>query len=55
MGCDIIRIDKCDNWQLIVGGNPLIPLTPSQGDERRGISGLGSGFNNPFNVYAWQI
>ena len=55
MGCDIIRIDKYDNWQLIVGGNPLIPLTPSEGIERRSFSGLGSGFNNPFNVYAWQI
>jgi hypothetical protein len=55
MGCDIIRIDKYDNWQLIVGGNPLIPLTPSEWNERRGLSGLGSGFNNPFNVYAWQI
>lgn len=55
MGCDIIRIDKHDNWQLIVGGNPLIPLTPTEGEERIGLSGLGSGFNNPFNVYAWQI
>lgn len=55
MGCDIIRIDKHDNWQLIVGGNPLIPLVPSEGEGRRSLSGLGSGFNNPFNVYAWQI
>ena len=54
MGCDIIRIDKRDNWQLVVGGNPLIPLT-SEGEERTSLSGLGSGFNNPFNVYAWQI
>ncbi|MDF2883102.1 MAG: hypothetical protein K0R54_3659 [Clostridiaceae bacterium] len=55
MGCDIIRIDKYDNWQLIVGGNPLIPLTPSDREKRKSLSGLGSGFNNPFNVYAWQI
>lgn len=55
-GCDVIRIDKHDNWQLIVGGNPLIPLTtPDKENNRRSLSGLGSGFNNPFNVYAWQI
>jgi hypothetical protein len=55
MGCDIIRIDKCDNWQLIVGGNPLIALTSPTGQKLQSLSGLGSGFNNPFNVYAWQI
>ncbi len=48
MGCDIIRIDEYDNWQVIVGGNPLTP-------EYTSLSGLGSGFNNPFNVYGWQI
>ena len=53
MGCDIIRIDKYDNWQLLVGGIPSMPLFSS--DERRSLSGLGAGFNNPFNVYGWQI
>ncbi|MGI6684458.1 MAG: hypothetical protein ACOX47_03000 [Bacillota bacterium] len=24
MGCDIVRIDKNDNWRVVVGGNPLI-------------------------------
>lgn len=52
-GCDIVRIDKNDNWQIVVGGNPLIPFN-SEG-EQKSLSGLGSGFNNPFNVYAWQI
>ena len=52
-GCDIVRIDKNDNWQIVVGGNPLIPFN-SEG-EQISLSGLGSGFNNPFNVYAWQI
>lgn len=47
-GCDIIRINKCDEWDLIVGGSPLW-------SGRESLSGLGSGFNNPFNVYAWQI
>lgn len=54
-GCDIIRIDKRDNWELVVGGRPLIPSTPSKGQRGNSISGLRSGFNNPFNVYAWQI
>lgn len=53
MGCDIIRIDKNDNWQMVVGGIPSIPLSAS--DELRSLSRLGSGFNNPFNVYGWQI
>ncbi|MEG1255344.1 hypothetical protein [Clostridium sp.] len=55
LGCDIIRINKNDNWELVVGGKPLIPSIPSKGSRGESISGLGSGFNNPFNVYAWQI
>ncbi|MGI5911039.1 MAG: hypothetical protein ACOX6E_00460 [Syntrophomonadaceae bacterium] len=55
MGCDIIRIDKNDNWQLVVGGNPLISLNSSVDENYRSLTGLGSGFNNPFNVYGWQI
>ncbi|MEA4988165.1 MAG: hypothetical protein VB095_08905 [Anaerovorax sp.] len=55
LGCDLIRIDKDDNWELVVGGMPLSPSTPSKGERKKSLSGLGSGFNNPFNVYAWQI
>lgn len=40
-GCDIVRIDKYDNWEIVVGPNS--------------ISGIWSGFFNPFNVYAWQM
>lgn len=54
-GCDVIRIDKNDNWQLIVGGEPLIATKPSVGERGKSLSGLMSGFNNPLNVYAWQI
>ncbi|MCX7746203.1 MAG: hypothetical protein N2645_04830 [Clostridia bacterium] len=54
-GCDIIRINKHDDWELIVGGNPFLPNTSSAGTAQKCASGLGSGFNNPFNVYAWQI
>lgn len=54
-GFDMIRIDKCDNWQLVVGGKPLIPSEPTTGKRTKSLSGYNSGFNNPFNVYAWQI
>jgi hypothetical protein len=54
-GCDIIRINKNDDWQLIVGGNPFFPLTELSENVQQSASGFGSGFNNPFNVYAWQI
>ena len=55
MGCDVVRIDKNDDWQLVVGGNPLIPFDPSEEKVCGGYSGTGSGFSNPFSVYAWQI
>ncbi|MGL5379278.1 hypothetical protein [Clostridium sp.] len=55
MGCDIIRIDKRDMWQLVVGGPALIPSQPTNGVRGRSISGYAQGFSNPFNVYAWQI
>lgn len=55
MGCDIIRISPNDSWQLVIGSKPIIPSAPSKGIRNNSLSGLNSGFNNPFNVYAWQI
>ncbi|MEG2017296.1 MAG: hypothetical protein RR128_02410 [Clostridium sp.] len=55
MGFDLIRIDKRDNWRLIVGGIPFEPVQPTKGKRGRSASGYWSGFSNPFNVYAWQI
>ncbi|WP_324824050.1 hypothetical protein [Sinanaerobacter sp. ZZT-01] len=55
LGCDVLRIDQKDRWELVVGGRPLLPSTPSTGTRKESLSGLGSGFNNPFNVYAWQM
>ncbi|MCC3868170.1 hypothetical protein [Terrisporobacter mayombei] len=40
-GCDIVRIDKNDHYEEVIGPNS--------------VSGIWSGFYNPFNVYAWQI
>lgn len=54
-GFDLIRIDKNDNWQLVVGGKPLSPSVPSKGKRNKSLSGFNSGFNNMFNVYGWQI
>ncbi len=55
LGCDVIRIDRMDHWELVVGGRALFPAATSKGKRMQSLSGLGSGFNNPFNVYAWQI
>ena len=54
-GADMIRIDKFDNWELVVGGLPIIPTKPSTGRRNKALSGYGSGFFNPFNVYIWQV
>lgn len=55
LGFDLVRIDKNDNWEIVVGGNPLIPSSPDTGRRNKSISGFNSGFNNCFNVYGWQI
>lgn len=55
IGCDIIRISTNDSWQLVVGSKPILPSNPSKGVRTASLSKLNSGFNNPFNVYAWQI
>lgn len=54
-GFDLIRIDKSDNWNLVIGGSPLKPAIPTKGRRGSPLSGFNSGFNNPFNVYGWQI
>jgi len=55
MGFDLIRIDKDDNWETIIGGNPFIPFRTIIDEGNNIISKMGPGFNNPFNVYGWQI
>lgn len=55
MGADIVRIDKNDNWEVVVGGNAIIPSDPTTGTRNRSLSGYLSGFSNPFNVYVWQL
>jgi len=55
MGFDLIRIDKNDNWETVVGGIPFIPYGSLIEEEPNSLSNTWSGFNNPFNVYGWQI
>lgn len=55
MGCDIVRIDKGDNWEFVVGGSPFPSFTSTEECNCQSFSRIGSGFNNPFNVYGWQI
>ena len=52
---DIIRVDKNDNAELIVGA--YFPQDPPPGwpEFRAPLSGLPAGFGNPFNVYAWHM
>lgn len=52
LGFDLVRVDKCDNVENIVGGSPLIP---SSCETQRSLSGYNSGFNSYFNVYGLQI
>jgi len=52
---EIIRIDKDDHAELIVGSR--IAYDPIDGGPslRVPLSGWGAGFGNPFNVYAWNM
>ena len=52
---EIIRIDKNDKAELIVGARE--PSDPIEGgpNPRIPLSGMGAGFGNPFNVYAWNM
>lgn len=53
-GFDLVRVDVNDNVDVVVGGNPLIPINKCD-NNIKSLSGYKSGFNNFFNVYGWQI
>lgn len=52
---EIIRIDKDDNAQLIVGAREASDPIDGGPSPRMPLSGWGAGFGNPFNVYAWNM
>ena len=54
-GFDLIRIDKSDNWNLIVGSRPLIPSHPTTGKRSDPLSGYYSGFGEMGNALCWQL
>jgi hypothetical protein len=54
-GFDVIRIDKEDNWELVIGGDPVVPTEPTTGTRGKPIGGYDSGFGNISNAYCWQI
>jgi hypothetical protein len=52
---DVIRVDKSDNAELVVGA--YIPHDPPTGwpKVRIPLSRIPAGFGNPLNVYAWHM
>jgi hypothetical protein len=52
---EIIRIDKDDNAELIVGAKQASDPVDGGPNPRIPTSGMGAGFGNPFNVYAWNM
>lgn len=54
-GFDVIRVDKFDNWELVVGGDPVVPTQPVTGTRGQALSGYSSGFGNVSNAYCWQL
>lgn len=54
-GFDVIRVDRNDNWDLIVGGPPVEATEPVTGTRGYPLSGYLSGFGNVSNAYCWQI
>ena len=56
-GFDLIRIDKYDNWELVIGSYPEFVGIPNSTTPERGIpiSGLPAGFGTPLNFYCWSL
>lgn len=52
-GFDVIRIHINDSWEVIVGGEPLVPTNPVTGTRKTGRSA--SGFGDISNAYCWQL
>jgi hypothetical protein len=52
---EIIRVDKNDQAELIVGAKEASDPIDGGPDPRTPLSGIGAGFGNPFNVYAWNM
>lgn len=52
---ELIRLDKNDNAELIVGATKAFDPIEGGPEPRIPRNGLSAGFGNPFNVYAWHM
>jgi hypothetical protein len=52
-GFDVIKIHDNDSWDVIVGGEPLVPTSPVTGSRKPGR--YLSGFGDISNAYCWQL
>jgi len=52
---EILRLDSADNAELIAGAEEADDPIEGGPDPRVPASGMGAGFDNPFNVYAWNM
>ncbi len=52
-GFDLIRIDKDDQWEVLLGSEPILPNDPETGTRKKAVGP--SGFGSMFNAYCWQI
>jgi hypothetical protein len=52
---EVIRIDKYDNAQLVVGAYQANDPIEGGPDPRVPLSGIPAGFGNPLNVYTWHM
>ena len=54
-GCELVRIDKEDYWELIVSSDPIQGTQPKTGSRKPSLSGYEAGFNNKYNIIIWNM
>lgn len=54
-GAEIIRLDKKDNWDIIVGGTVVEKTNPKTGMRNSPLSRINNGFFNPYNILISQM
>lgn len=55
LGGEVVRLDKNDKWELVIGGEPIEEVETVTGKRNKSLSGYSGGFSNPFNLYIWQL
>ncbi|MGN0145138.1 MAG: hypothetical protein ACI398_09145 [Clostridium sp.] len=54
-GAEIIRIDKKDNWKIVIGGDVVEKSEPKTGTRNLPLSRISNGFFNPYNIFISQM